>query len=144
MRTFLIAALACVVHMLEPSDVRAQNRFVVIVNQASPVTSLTRTDASKLFMRKITKWPNGHAVLPIDQVAASPTRRVFSDDIHRMDVPRVKNYWQGLVFSGRGEPPPERASDADIVQYVRSNPDAIGYVSASAPVADVKVIAIQK
>jgi ABC-type phosphate transport system substrate-binding protein len=144
MRSLMIAAFALAVHVLGARDARAQSAFVVIVNPASTVTALSRTDVSKLFMRKITKWPNGHEVLPIDQVPSAPARRAFSNEIHRMDVPRVKSYWQALVFSGRGDPPPERPSDADIIQYVRSNPDAIGYVSASAPIADVKAIAIQK
>ena len=61
-----------------------------------------------------------------------------------MDVPRVKSYWQLVVFSGRGDPPPERASDDDIIQFVRTTPTAIGYVSASATIVDVKVVAIKQ
>ena len=33
------------------------------------------------------------------------------------------------IFSGRANPPPARASDADVLTYVRSNPGAIGYVA---------------
>jgi ABC-type phosphate transport system substrate-binding protein len=122
---------------------RAQGGFVVIVNRGSSVTKLKRADISMLFTRRVTRWPNGNEVHPVDQVASSPTRRVFSDSVLRMNVPRVKNYWQGMVFSGRGDPPPERASDEDVIDFVRTNPDAIGYVSASAATSDVKIIAVK-
>ena len=120
----------------------AQAGFVLIVNRDNPVTSLPRSQVSKLFLGKVTKWPGGQAVLPIDQVASSPTRARFSDAIHLMDTPSVKSYWQALVFSGRGEPPSERASDDEIVAFVRANPFAIGYVSTGASVKDVKVLGL--
>lgn len=126
----------------EPGLARAQDGFVLIVNTANPVMTLGPTDVSKLFLRKVTRWPDGRIVQPVDQVVSSPARRKFSDAIHHMDVPSVKSYWQDLVFSGRGEPPPERASDDDVVAYVRANPHAIGYVSLMAPVTDVKILTV--
>jgi hypothetical protein len=59
-----------------------------------------------------------------------------------MDVPSVKSFWQEVVFSGRGEPPPERASDADIIAYVRVNPNAVGYIGETTPTDAVKVITV--
>jgi ABC-type phosphate transport system substrate-binding protein len=144
MTKLMIATLVCAIHLSAASGARAQSGFVVIVNQSSTVSTLKRLDLSKLFMRRITKWSDGREVQPVDQVASSQTRRLFSDAVHHMDVPRVKNYWQSVVFSGRGDPPPERASDDDIIQFVRSNPTAIGYVSASAAITDVKVVAIKQ
>ncbi|HTE45606.1 MAG TPA: hypothetical protein VK636_10210 [Gemmatimonadaceae bacterium] len=118
----------------------AQDAFVLVVNQANPITSLKGKDASQFFLRKRTKWPGGQAVQPVDQTESSPVRRKFSDAVHGMDVPSVKSYWQELVFSGRGEPPPERASDADVIAFVRANPNAIGYVARTANTSDVKTI----
>jgi len=144
MTKLMLATLVCAIQLLGANVARAQSGFVVIVNRTSSVSKLSRADVSKLFMRRVTRWSNGNEVQPVDQVSASPTRRAFSDSVLRMDVPRVKSYWQRVVFSGRGDPPPERASDEDIILYVRSNPDAIGYVSDSAALPDVKVVAILK
>jgi hypothetical protein len=41
-------------------------------------------------------------------------------------------------------PPPERRSDAEIVEYVRTTPGAIGYVSERAAVAGVRVVHVQE
>ena len=145
MKGLTIAGLACAMNLFGHAGVvAAQDSFILIVNAANPVSTLRETDVSKLFLRKVTKWPNGKPVQPVDQVASSPARRKFSDVIHRMDVPSVKSYWQEIVFSGRGDPPPERASDDDVIRFVRANPNAIGYVSASIALVDVKVVTLAR
>jgi ABC-type phosphate transport system substrate-binding protein len=120
----------------------AQDGFVLIVNQANPVGSLRLADVSKMFLRKQTKWPNGERIEPVDQSVTSAARRRFSAAVHGMDVPSVKSYWQTIVFSGRGEPPPERASDADVIAFVHGHVNGFGYVSPDAPLAGVKVVPI--
>jgi ABC-type phosphate transport system substrate-binding protein len=124
--------------------VAASDDVVIIVNAANPLESLNAGDVSKMFLRKRTKWADGRLIQPIDQIETSPVRRRFSNDLLGMDVPSVKGFWQELVFSGRGEPPPERASDADVIAFVKANPTAIGYVLRSASAAAVKTITITK
>jgi ABC-type phosphate transport system substrate-binding protein len=59
------------------------------------------------------------------------------------DVATMKNYWQQSLFSGRGVPPIEQPSDEQVLSFVAQNQNAIGYVSADAPLpAGVKVIEI--
>ena len=120
----------------------AQDAFVLIVHPTNAVSVLPRAAVSKMFLRKATSWPDGRRILPVDQVESSPVRRRFSDAVHRMDVPSVKSFWQELVFSGKGDPPPERVTDADVVAYVKSNPSALGYVAATAPLGGVKVLSV--
>jgi ABC-type phosphate transport system substrate-binding protein len=120
----------------------AQDGFVVIVNAANPVTSLRHTELSKMFLRKQSTWAGGQRVEPVDQIASSVTRRRFSDSVHGMDVPSVKSYWQQIVFSGRGEPPPERTSDADVVAFVQGHVNAIGYIRADTQVVGIRVLTI--
>jgi ABC-type phosphate transport system substrate-binding protein len=125
-----------------PSTVRAQDGFRLIVHPTNPVTAIRAADISKLFLRRQSKWPNGQPAQPVDQVESSPVRRRFSPAIHRMDVPSIKSFWQEVVFSGRGEPPPERASDAAVIAYVRANPSAVGYIGETTPADSVKVVKV--
>jgi hypothetical protein len=139
----LLARFACLALLAGwPSVGRAQDGFRLIVNSTNPVTMFRVAGISKLFLRKQMKWPNGQPVQPVDQVESSPVRRRFSPAIHRMDVPSVQSFWQEMVFSGRGEPPPERTSDAAVIAYVRANPNAVGYIGDSTPVESVRVITI--
>jgi len=116
--------------------------FVVVVSASNPVTSVTRDQASKLFLKKVPSWDNGRGdVVPVDQPEGSPVREAFTKAVLHKSVAAVKSYWQQQIFSGRGVPPTEKPSDGDVLSFVRSNPNAIGYVSASASVGGgVKVV----
>jgi ABC-type phosphate transport system substrate-binding protein len=116
--------------------------YKVIVHHANPVTSLTREQVSKMFLKKVTQWPRGGAVHPVDLVDNSPVREKFCREIHGKSVAAIKAFWQQRIFSGRDVPPPEKASDAEVISFVLEQPEAIGYVSANAPLGKLKVLQI--
>jgi ABC-type phosphate transport system substrate-binding protein len=136
---FMVGLLVCL-----PVAARAQEGFVVIANVSNPISTMSISEASKLFLRKRTRWPNGQSAQPVDQFESSAVRRRFSNVIHGMDVWSVKSYWQEVVFSGKGDAPPERASDAQIIAFVKANPNAIGYVAIATPTDSVKPITVTR
>jgi len=116
------------------------NDFRIIVNPSNPIATLSAADVSGFFMDEA-KWPNGAPSLPIDLTPESPLRSKFSVEVLGRDVAAVRAHWRRLIFQGRGVPPPTRASEGEIVQFVSANPNAIGYVSAKlASSAGVKVV----
>jgi ABC-type phosphate transport system substrate-binding protein len=119
-----------------------QSGMVVVVNPANPVEALSREEVSRLFLRKVARWPNGVPVYPVDQRRAAAARVAFTQAVHRRSVEMLTLYWQRQVFSGRQVPPPEDDSDAAVLEFVRSTPGAIGYVSDGADVRSVKVVTI--
>jgi len=116
--------------------------FKVIVNPDTDVSSLTKKQVSRLFLKKVKTWDNDVKVVPVDLPSMADVRGEFSKEIHGKSVSAVKAYWQQRVFSGRDVPPPEKESDASVVAFVRNNPGAIGYVSEDADVRGVKVVAV--
>jgi hypothetical protein len=86
---------------------------------------------------------DGRPVAVIDQERGSSPRQAFSRDIHQKDADAVAAYWQTAVFSGRDVPPPIGKSDAEALAFVRANPGAIGYVSGTADVQGVRVLALR-
>ncbi|MBI2838256.1 MAG: substrate-binding domain-containing protein [Acidobacteria bacterium] len=118
--------------------------FKVIVNAANPVASLSKDKVSKLFLKKVTKWENGHTVMPVDLIPSSPARGAFSKAVHGKDLHEIEAYWQELIFSGREVPPPVKAYESYVVEYVKTNPDAIGYVSMAIAVSEVKVVKLDE
>ncbi|MBC8085956.1 MAG: phosphate ABC transporter substrate-binding protein, partial [Phycisphaerae bacterium] len=52
-------------------------------------------------------------------------------------------YWQQQIFSGKDVPPASKHTDEDVINFVKSTPGGIGYVSASSAAAGVKVIAVK-
>jgi hypothetical protein len=116
--------------------------YKVIVNPQNPVTSLSVGEASNFFLKKTSKWANGEKIVPIDLKADSPIREAFTKNVHKKTVGTIKSYWQQYVFAGSGTPPIEKNTDAEIIDYVKKNVGAIGYISATADVSEVKVVTI--
>jgi ABC-type phosphate transport system substrate-binding protein len=122
----------------------AHEAFRVIVHRSNPISSLNKSQVSDLFLKRMTEWPHASPVRVVDQAADSPVRTEFSREILRRPVSAVEAYWQQKIFSGRGVPPPQKASDLEVVAYVEANPEAIGYVSASARLGRTKTLQIQE
>jgi ABC-type phosphate transport system substrate-binding protein len=117
--------------------------YKVIVHSDTDVTSLSKKQVSRLFLKKVKTWDDDLKVVPVDLLSRADARDDFSKTIHGKSVSAVKAYWQQRVFSGRDVPPTEKESDASVVAFVRTNPGAIGYVSESADVRGVKVIIVK-
>lgn len=123
----------------------AQNSKVkIIVNEDNDITSVTSNQLSRLFLKKATKWDNGVKVSPADLSANSDTRVLFTKSIHGKSISAINAYWQKKIFTGKGVPPVELQNDKEIIDFVRSNPGAIGYVSAKANTPGVKVLKVSK
>ncbi|HET7459328.1 MAG TPA: hypothetical protein VFJ74_16880 [Gemmatimonadaceae bacterium] len=141
----LICALTLAMTLGGAQLVAAQSdaNYALVVSASNPISSISRDQASKLFLKKTATWENGRDVVPVDQPEGSPVREAFTKSILHKSVAAVKSYWQQQIFSGRGVPPTEKASDGDVVSFVRANPNAIGYVSSSTPLGPgVKALSI--
>lgn len=126
-----------------PGSSAATTTYSLIVNPKNQVARMDRKVVKDIFLKKMTFFPNGKTISPVDLNVDSKTRQKFSDEVIGRSVSAVKNYWQQMIFSGRDVPPPELESDEAVIAYVRKNPNAIGYISSSARPAGVKIIAIE-
>jgi ABC-type phosphate transport system substrate-binding protein len=125
-----------------PVAMAGEPRYWVVVNPHNPTDTLRRDEVSRLFLKKITRWSDGRPAVPVDLVLSAPAREAFSRDIHRRSAAAIKKYWQQMVFSGESAPPPEVASEEDVLAIVRSDPAAIGYVSDEVVLHGVKIVDI--
>jgi ABC-type phosphate transport system substrate-binding protein len=143
-RKICLYALAAgiLVAATSPEPAPAQD-FAVIVNAANPVTAMSKDDVAKLFLKKQISWESGQSVAAVELPMTTRAREAFARDVLGKTIPQVKAYWQQQIFSGRDIPLPEKPSENDVIAFVRSNANAIGYVSKGVDVGrGVKVIAL--
>jgi ABC-type phosphate transport system substrate-binding protein len=139
--TCALAALA--VAASRPASAAAQDEgYVVIINTANPVTSLTRAQVADIFMKHTIHWEHGGDVHPVDQPAVAAVRDAFSRSVHGKPASAVASWWGQQMFSGRAVPPPQRPTDRAVVTFVREDALAIGYVSPGTAGQEVKVLHI--
>lgn len=139
-----VAVFALAAALLLGAGTEEPPPFRVVVNPANTVTAISRDELSKIFLRKVLAWRewDGEATLPVDQKDGSAIRDAFILWVHKRSVLAVSHYWQQQALSGRGAPPPERANDTQVMEYVADNPGAIGYVSLAAKLHGVKSIQV--
>ena len=138
---FLVIAFG---ELSQSQDKKDGVSFKVIVNVSNPTEALKKDQISRLFLKKTTTWSRNQTVQPLDLPADSPVRKDFTKLIHGRSISAVKAYWQRQIFTGDGVPPPEKNSDEEVIKYVRENTGAIGYVSNTVELKDVKILKLEK
>ncbi|MES2116121.1 MAG: hypothetical protein V4578_13280 [Pseudomonadota bacterium] len=131
MKLIIQASLLCA---LSAAAFSASAETVVIVNKANPATRMFSEQASQFFLGKSTMFT------PVDQAEGSPIRADFYHKAADKDPAQVKAIWSKIVFTGKGTPPKEYSSNAEVKKAVAADPKAIGYIDKSAVDDTVKVI----
>lgn len=139
---YLLAVVAIVLTCALPANAQ-QSSVKVIVHASNPIGAVPMDEVSRIFLKRKTSWPSGAQVAPVDRDGRSNIRSSFARTFHDRSTDALDSYWQQQIFSGREAPPPVVTSDAETVEYVAKNPNAIGYVSATANLpATVRVLEV--
>jgi ABC-type phosphate transport system substrate-binding protein len=117
--------------------------YQLIIEPDNQNTTVDRSFLADAFLKKVTVWPNGEVVRPVDLASHSPARKRFTEDVLKRSVGAVKSYWQQRIFAGRDVPPPELETDEEVVTYVLKHQGAVGYVSGSADLRGAKAISLR-
>jgi ABC-type phosphate transport system substrate-binding protein len=131
----------CLAATLWAAGGAAATEVVVVVNRDSPVKLLSRAQVSDLYLGRVRSVVPGKLAWILDQPRESALRRAFFEALlDGVPIRQVNAYWTRLQFSGELQPPPELPNDAAVLDAVRRNPLAIGYVKADGLPADVRVV----
>ncbi|WP_236559798.1 phosphate ABC transporter substrate-binding protein [Colwellia sp. 20A7] len=113
---------------------------VAVVVNSTNADIIDDNDIARIFMGKMKAFPSGGSIEPINSVSGSAVRSEFEEKVLNKSSSQMKAYWSKLIFSGRGKPPTELASDAEVLKHISANAGAIGYVDAGSVDESVKVL----
>jgi ABC-type phosphate transport system substrate-binding protein len=123
--------------MLFHGFVAQAEQIAVIANPKGPVSSLSQKQISNLYLGRKKGSTGlrlfGHSI-------SSGTRAKFFKKINGMSLSQVNAYWARLKFTGQVFPPRVLSSDKAVIDAVRRQKNAIGYINANALTAGVKVV----
>lgn len=137
----IVIGLMAACALLGAREASAQE-FQVVVNASAGVSEISAAELSKIFQKKAGKLPSGESAKPVDQEKDAAVREAFSKAVHGRSAGQIESYWQQQIFSGKDVPPEKKSTDAEVIEWVKANPGAIGYVSAGTSVAGVKVVKV--
>lgn len=116
--------------------VSAWSDIVVVVNAANPVRSMSQAEVAALYLGRARTYPGGEFALVFDQARDSAVRERFFKRLAGMSLVQVNTYWSRLMFAGQELPPQALPSEQSVLDIVRRNPGAIGYINTTAMPAD--------
>jgi len=99
--------------------------LVLVVNPASGIENLSRTEVVNLYMGRFRQLPSGTTALPVDLI---DVRAEFYQLLVNKTLSEINSYWARLVFSGRTSPPRQAQDVAEVLDIVANNRGAIGYL----------------
>jgi ABC-type phosphate transport system substrate-binding protein len=135
--------LAAVAASLLPADRAAggTSEFQVVVHPSVRGTWISRASLTAVFTGKTDRWGDKGVAKPVDQSAKSPVRRAFTASVLGVSMGELQRYWQDRVAADRRFPPPIKASDEEVLQFVAATSGAVGYVAAGTKIPEgVKAI----
>lgn len=111
----------------------------VIVNSGNGA-AIGDGDIPRIFLGKVKSFSTGDKITIINLKYKQVIRQEFEKKVLNKSASQVKAYWSKLMFSGKGKPPKELASDKEILAFVAANPGSIAYVAQSSVDDSVKVV----
>ncbi|MBP7640711.1 hypothetical protein [Thauera phenylacetica] len=105
----------------------AAEELVVIVHRDSGISTLSREQASHLFLGRVKMLPSGGRA---NVVEVEPLRASFYRRLLGREIAEINAYWARLQFSGRTQPPLRVSDSAAAVARVAEDPQAIAFVDA--------------
>jgi ABC-type phosphate transport system substrate-binding protein len=136
----LLGILLLLLGLAGAHPARAQD-VVAVVSAKSPVTALNAEQVADIFLGKTGRFPDGSQAVPIDQHEDSPARERFYSQFTGKSPAQVKAHWSKIIFTGRGQPPRQAASGAEMKKLIADNPNAIGYLDNALVDSSLRILA---
>jgi len=133
----IITAITTVITL---ASANASAELVVIVNPKNALSALTSEQVANIYLGKTNAFPDGSSLAAADLSEGAPHRDEFYATVTDRTAPQVKAVRARLIFTGKGTPPREFGTAADVKHYVASNPSAVGYIEKSALDSTVKAV----
>lgn len=113
---------------------------VAVVSSKSAVVGLSKSQTEDIFLGRASRFPNGTDAIPLDQAESAVARDEFYAKVAGRSAAQMKAYWSKIIFTGRGQPPKQAASAAEVKKRVAARPTVIGYIDASLVDDTVRVV----
>ena len=120
----------------------ARPAFIVVVNTANPIDSLTLPELRRIFTKQQRLWAHGDTIVPVDWDSGTELRRVFSQIVLGRTIREMAEYWvQQSVTQGLA-PPSTLSSSLAVARFVATVPGAISYLPPESVDKSIKRVRI--
>lgn len=126
--TFLAALLASALLGLGTPARAADEGLVVVAN--APLRGLDAEALKRIYTGRMIEL-DGQALRPVNLAPGQAARKRFLAAVLQQEEDDYLAYWTVRRYVGKGAPPRELATPAEVAAHVRATPGAIGYLDAA-------------
>jgi ABC-type phosphate transport system substrate-binding protein len=138
-----IAALVLAGSGLGATSSARSPQYRIIVHPQNSVTGIDREFLRSAYLKKQIAWQQGEPLRPVGLPRTFAVQEQFTREVLQKTPAQLRNYWNQQIFSGKGVPPIEAATTAEVIAYVIANPGAIGYLPADVDPGAAKSIEVK-
>ena len=138
MKYLLVYILPLLIFANNPA---AAEHYKIIANNDFPIDQLSKSNLRKFFLLK-NQVLKGTQLLITNLKRDEPIRAHFSNDVLKKSSGKIERYYLKLALSGRGAVLKPFATEAEMIEKIKSSKGAIGYIAAETQVTGVKVLTI--
>lgn len=120
--------------------VQAEVAVIVSPDNNNTYTSIDKELVARIFLGKVSKFPDGTQVKPVNLKQSNYLREAFNRDFLSKTESQLGRYWSRMRFSGKAALPKEVMSTDEMKLVIANDPNLIGYIDAMDVDDSVKVI----
>ena len=118
-------------------------KIYVVTQKSFPVDSIEEKEIEWIFLGKTTKIKD--LKISIVTLKEGDVHKLFLKDYLNKTESQYEIFWKKLVFTGKGKMPVTVKNDKEVIDFVKKNEGAIGYIGSTDDISeDVKVIEVKK
>ncbi len=103
---------------------------VEVIVHPSNGAALDKDSIQRIYLGKTRAFPGGGEAVAISMKEGSAAEGDFTKNVLGKSPKQLKAYWAKMVFTGKGTPPRQIDSAAEMVNLISANPNLIGFVPA--------------
>ncbi len=138
MMKFLNSLIVCCI-LLVPFA-QAEVAVIVSLDNKNTYTSLNKELIERIFLSKVSRFPDGTLVSPVNLSQGHYLRQAFNRDYLDKTESQLSRYWSRLRFSGKASLPKEVANVEEMKVLIASDSKLIGYIDSMDVDNTVKVV----
>jgi len=120
----------------------ARADLYVVAHVSNPQAALMQKEVLELFMGRQRAFADGSFAFVFDLPRNSAVRERFYQQVAGMSPAQVNSYWARLMFSGQAMPPQPLPDERAMVEVVKRNPNALGYLGSPPTDKGVRVLLV--
>ncbi len=140
MRKFMIIKRVIATTIFCSSLMGLASADLLVIVHPENTNTIDAKFVKNLYLGKENQFANGDDAEALMLDDNNELTELFLKEIVNQKPVQFKRLWSKALFTGKGTPPQELASSAEVLRLVMSNPAMVGYIDSEAYTNDVRAV----